>query len=64
MTHSALITGVGRRRGIGAGTAVIALTSDHTVGNLVRFLPSDHGQWINGQLLYSNGDFPEGRLPL
>jgi len=43
---------------------VIALTSDHTVGNLVRFLLSDPGQWINGQLLYSNGDFPEGRLPL
>jgi hypothetical protein len=48
----------------GTGGAVIALTSDHTVGNLVRFLLSDPGQWINGQLLYSNGDFPEGRLPL
>jgi len=48
----------------GTGGAVIALTSDHTVGNLVRFLLSDPGQWINGQLLYSNRGFPKGRLPL
>jgi 3-oxoacyl-[acyl-carrier protein] reductase len=34
------------------------------VANLVRFLLSDHGQWINGQLLYSNRGFPKGRLPL
>ncbi len=33
------------------------------VANLVRFLVSDKGQWINGQLLYSNGGFPKGRLP-
>jgi 3-oxoacyl-[acyl-carrier protein] reductase len=32
--------------------------------HLVRFLLSDQGQWINGQLLYSNGGFPKGRLPV
>ncbi len=32
--------------------------------NLVRFLLSDQGQWINGQLLHSNGGFPQGRLPI
>jgi 3-oxoacyl-[acyl-carrier protein] reductase len=31
--------------------------------NLVRFLLSEQGQWINGQLLYSNGGFPKGHLP-
>lgn len=31
--------------------------------NLVRFLLSDQGQWITGQLLYSNGGFPKGHLP-
>ncbi len=33
------------------------------VANLVRFLLSDQGKWINGQLLYSNGGFPKGQLP-
>jgi 3-oxoacyl-[acyl-carrier protein] reductase len=33
------------------------------VANLVRFLLSDAGQWINGQLLYSDGGFLRGRLP-
>ena len=32
--------------------------------NLVRFLLSDQGQWINGQLLHSNGGFPTGLLPI
>jgi 3-oxoacyl-[acyl-carrier protein] reductase len=32
--------------------------------NLVRFLLSDRGGWINGQLLYSNGGFPAGHLPV
>jgi 3-oxoacyl-[acyl-carrier protein] reductase len=32
--------------------------------NLVRFLLSEQGQWINGQLLHSNGGFPRGRLPV
>lgn len=34
------------------------------VANLVRFLLSDPGKWINGQLLHSNGGFPIGRLPV
>jgi 3-oxoacyl-[acyl-carrier protein] reductase len=32
--------------------------------NLVRFLLSESGAWINGQLLYSNGGFPQGHLPV
>jgi 3-oxoacyl-[acyl-carrier protein] reductase len=32
--------------------------------NLVRFLLSNQGEWINGQLLYSNGGYPKGRLPV
>ncbi len=31
--------------------------------NLVRFLLSEQGKWINGQLLHSNGGFPSGPLP-
>jgi 3-oxoacyl-[acyl-carrier protein] reductase len=31
--------------------------------NLVRFLLSDEGRWLNGQLLYSNGGYPKGHLP-
>jgi len=27
--------------------------------NLVRFLFSEQGSWINGQLLHSNGGFPK-----
>jgi 3-oxoacyl-[acyl-carrier protein] reductase len=87
-----LIAGFARQLGP-AGGAVIALTSDHTVGNLpygatkgaldrlvlasahelaglglraknlVRFLLSPRGAWINGQLLYSNGGYPKGYLP-
>lgn len=38
-------------------------TPDDTA-DLVRFLLSDRGRWINGQLLYSNGGFPAGRLPV
>ena len=34
------------------------------IANLVRFLLSEQGRWINGQLLYSNGGFPTGRLPV
>ena len=30
----------------------------HDCANLVRFLCSKEGSWINGQLLYSNGGFP------
>lgn len=32
--------------------------------HLVRFLLSAQGSWINGQLLYSNGGFPTGHLPV
>jgi 3-oxoacyl-[acyl-carrier protein] reductase len=34
------------------------------VANLIRFLLSPRGEWINGQLLYSNGGYPTGRLPV
>jgi 3-oxoacyl-[acyl-carrier protein] reductase len=34
------------------------------VANLVRFLLSYQGQWINGQLLYSNGGYPKRHLPV
>ena len=34
------------------------------VANLVRFLLSSRGQWINGQLLCSNGGYPKGHLPV
>ena len=37
-------------------------TTDDTA-DLVRFLLSERGAWINGQLLYSNGGFPLGHLP-
>jgi 3-oxoacyl-[acyl-carrier protein] reductase len=33
------------------------LGGPETTGNLVRFLLSPEGSWINGQLLYSNGGF-------
>jgi 3-oxoacyl-[acyl-carrier protein] reductase len=32
--------------------------------NLVRFLVSEPGRWVNGQLLHSNGGFPSGQLPV
>jgi 3-oxoacyl-[acyl-carrier protein] reductase len=34
------------------------------IANLVRFLLSEQGQWINGQLIHSDGGFPTGRLPV
>jgi 3-oxoacyl-[acyl-carrier protein] reductase len=34
------------------------------IANLVRFLLSDRGHWINGQLIRSNGGFPKGHLPV
>lgn len=40
------------------------LGTPEDVANLVRFLLSDGGQWINGQLLYSNGGFAKGHLPV
>lgn len=32
--------------------------------NLVRFLRSEQGAWINGQPLHSNGGYRKGRLPI
>ena len=34
------------------------------VANVVRFLLSEEGRWISGQLIHSNGGFPLGRLPV
>ena len=34
------------------------------IADLVRFLLSENGMWINGQLLNSNGGFPRGQLPV
>lgn len=35
------------------------LGTPEDAANLVRFLMSDRGGWINGQLLHSNGGFPK-----
>jgi 3-oxoacyl-[acyl-carrier protein] reductase len=32
------------------------------IANVVRFLLSDQGHWINGQLIHSDGGFPKGQL--
>jgi 3-oxoacyl-[acyl-carrier protein] reductase len=34
------------------------------IADLVRFLLSERGQWVNGQLIHCNGGFPLGRLPV
>ena len=34
------------------------------IANLIRFLLSPEGAWTNGQLLYCNGGFPAGRIPV
>jgi 3-oxoacyl-[acyl-carrier protein] reductase len=34
------------------------------IANVVRFLLSDQGHWINGQLIHSDGGFPKGKLPV
>jgi 3-oxoacyl-[acyl-carrier protein] reductase len=34
------------------------------IANVVRFLLSDPGHWINGQLIHCNGGFPKGQLPV
>lgn len=39
------------------------LGTPQDTANLVRFLLSDRGAWINSQLLYSNGGYPKGHLP-
>jgi 3-oxoacyl-[acyl-carrier protein] reductase len=40
------------------------LGTPNDTADLVRFLFSKQGEWINGQLLYSNGGYPKGRLPV
>ncbi len=40
------------------------LGTPEDAANLVRFLLSPAGSWINGQLLHSNGGFPKGHLPV
>ncbi len=40
------------------------LGTPQDTANLVRFLLSDRGRWINGQLIHSNGGFPKGELPV
>jgi 3-oxoacyl-[acyl-carrier protein] reductase len=52
-----------RREGVAAQpTGRLGTPAD--TANLVRFLLSEQGSWINGQLLYSNGGYPRGRLPV
>jgi 3-oxoacyl-[acyl-carrier protein] reductase len=34
------------------------------IANVVRFLLSEQGQWVNGQLIHGNGGFPKGQLPV
>lgn len=43
-------------------TGRLGTSSD--IANLVRFLLSEQGHWINGQLIHSNGGFPKGQLPV
>ena len=50
---NALLTGVGRPS---------RNTERHRQPHPV--LLSKQGEWINGQLLYSNGGYPKGRLPV
>lgn len=40
------------------------LGTSEDIANLVRFLLSEEGAWTNGQLLYCNGGFPAGRIPV
>ncbi len=48
-----------RSRGIGATPAGRLGTAEDTA-DLVRFLFSGQGSWMNGQILYSNGGFKVG----
>lgn len=51
------------RAGLLAEQPTGRLGTPEDVANLVRFLLSGRGEWINGQLLNSDGGFPRGRLP-
>jgi 3-oxoacyl-[acyl-carrier protein] reductase len=46
------------REELTARTAAGRLGTPDDIADLVRFLFSERGSWINGQLLYSNGGFP------
>jgi 3-oxoacyl-[acyl-carrier protein] reductase len=48
-----------RRSGIDATPAARLGTAEDTT-DLMRFLFSEQGSWINGQILYSNGGFKVG----
>ena len=52
------------RDGCRAATPLGRLGTPDDVANLVRFLLSEPGGWITGQLLCSNGGFPIGHLPV
>jgi 3-oxoacyl-[acyl-carrier protein] reductase len=47
------------RAAVVAGTAAGRLGTPEDVANLVRFLFSERGGWVDGQLLMSNGGFPK-----
>jgi 3-oxoacyl-[acyl-carrier protein] reductase len=40
------------------------LGTPEDIANLVRFLLSERGRWVSGQLIHCNGGFPRGRLPV
>jgi 3-oxoacyl-[acyl-carrier protein] reductase len=40
------------------------LGTPEDIANLVRFLLSESGRWVTGQLLHCNGGFPLGSLPV
>lgn len=52
------------RSGLAAMQPTGRLGTPSDIANLVRFLLSEEGKWINGQLLHSNGGFPRGQLPV
>jgi len=54
----------GLRSGIVAMQPNGRLGTPADIAKLVRFLLSESGKWINGQLIHSNGGFPKGQLPV
>ncbi|HSJ18970.1 MAG TPA: SDR family oxidoreductase [Nocardioidaceae bacterium] len=46
------------REELTARTPAGRLGTPDDIAGLVRFLFSERGSWVNGQLLYSNGGFP------
>lgn len=47
------------REAVVSRTAAGRLGTPENVADLVRFLMSEQGGWVNGQLLHSNGGFPK-----